>query len=708
MVDIIASPEWKAVRVLERDEVALGGVDGNMNEQATSLVARTELLMQEKASRDELSAVGVGNKAYLTYAEMDADKLNIPINSKVTVTNDPDTTKRGDWQWNGTVFTKSPYDPLTQAKEYVDANPLFKPVSLTSSTNLNTLKIEGLFRPNLGVPSLALNYPTTGLGELQVRITATSGVCVQTYWTYGTFGHWTRSTDGSGNWLAWEQIGTKTVIDSWVAAAITNGKAPINLTGNNNTDLNTLTTNEKYVVFSTNPTSASNFPESSVQGFLLVYTLTNVTNQLFLVRGSNKVYVRTYWGSNGWTSWDLLETSSSINTKLAKYDSFTYNRTLDLILRDPLKATRIKLIGDSITWGMGSSAVSPTEPRTGYLTDPRNSTVFTSKTWANLLRQWIAKVYGNGSITEDIAGSAYTTKNLCTLWREIYKSVKMTTNQGVVLNDTQKLAVVDVNVSFAETGTSVNLLSTTFATALRPQQMEFEVTGDNLSILYQKQSVGDVNDIVKIYIDDIEVDSFNYYNATSDYSAEKLIHFDFGKHTIKLVNTATNANSFVRIGGFRTSKKSWVINEGIIGLSTATLLSRNILQDTITEYDDVVLFMLGTNDRAELGGVEGFKKRLNDSLDLLVSLNPNAKIILMSSTYANTDAPTAPYKFDMGVVDKIISTVAQERGLIFISNYKACAQALIDNETIWSDGLHLNDRGNQLYYQNIIKKIFNY
>lgn len=356
---------------------------------------------------------------------------------------------------------------------------------------------------------------------------------------------------------------------------------------------------------------------------------------------------------------------------------------------------------------MGSSAVSPTGPRTGYLTDPRNSTVFTSKTWANLLRQWIAKVYGNSAIVEDKAGSAYTSKNLVAGWREIYKFVKMTNNAGTVLTDAQKLAVIDTQFAFAETGTSVNLISATFATTPRPQQMEFEVTGDNLTIMYQTQQVGDANDIVEIYVDGTLVDSFNYY-AASNYNAAKTITFAHGKHTIKLVNTATNASSYVRIGGFKTSKKSWVINEGIIGLSTATLLSRNILQDTITQYDDVVLFMLGTNDRAEAGGVEGFKKRLNDSLDLLISLNSNAKIVLLSSTFANTDAPTSPYKFDMGVVDKIISTVAQERNLIFISNYKACAQALIDGETILSDGLHLNDRGNQLYYQNIREKLFTY
>lgn len=665
---------------------------------------------QEIAVNNSLTAIAGGHKAYQTLAAAQAAQASLPINSIVEVTNDTTSTNNGSYQWNGTTLTNSAYDPLTQSKLYADANPLFKPATLTAANNLNDVRAEGLYKPIVGVPSLALNYPVAGLGELQVR-NITGNVCVQTYWVYGTFGQWIRASDGSGNWPAtWDQIGTKSIIDTWITAS----KATINLTGSNNIDLNTLTNNGLYAVYSTNPVNVSNFPKPSVQGFLLVYTLTNVTNQLFLMRGTNEMHLRSLWGTNNWTLWEKLATSneltSAINTAIAalpfaKYDNLIYTQSLDELLRNPLKSTRIKLIGDSITWGMGSSAVSPTEPRTGYLTDPRNSTVFTSKTWANLLRQWIAKVYGNGAIIEDRSGSAYTTKLLLAQWREIYTRVKMTTNQNVILTDAHKLAVLDTNVSF-ESGTSINLVGANFAPSLRPQQMEFEITGDNLSVMYQKQSVGDVNDIIEIYVDNVLVDSFNYYAVASDYTAEKAISFAYGKHTIKLVNKATHASSYCRIAGFKTSKKTWVINDGIIGLSTATLLSRNILESTLDGYDDVILFMLGTNDRQELGGVDGFKKRLNDSLDRISLLSPMSKVVLMSSTYANTDAPTAPYKFDMGVVDKIISTVARERSLIFISQYKGCALALIDGESIWSDGLHLNDHGNRLYFENIIKNLF--
>ena len=57
-------------------------------------------------------------RAYKTYAKMDVDKANIPAKSKVTVTNDETASNNGDWQWDGVIFTKSAYDPLTQAKAY--------------------------------------------------------------------------------------------------------------------------------------------------------------------------------------------------------------------------------------------------------------------------------------------------------------------------------------------------------------------------------------------------------------------------------------------------------------------------------------------------------------------------------------------------------------------------------------------------------------
>ncbi|WP_436904851.1 DUF4886 domain-containing protein [Acinetobacter johnsonii] len=89
-------------------------VDTKINAEATRAQVADQVL------QDQVNAVGVGNKAYKTYAEMDADKTNIPAKSKVTVTNDETESNNGDWQWDGVAFTKSAYDPLTQAQNYTD------------------------------------------------------------------------------------------------------------------------------------------------------------------------------------------------------------------------------------------------------------------------------------------------------------------------------------------------------------------------------------------------------------------------------------------------------------------------------------------------------------------------------------------------------------------------------------------------------------
>lgn len=92
---------------------AEGVLQTNINTESSRAIAA------EAVIEGKVNAIGTGNKAYLTYAAMDADKANIPNNSKVTVTNDSDNTKNGDWQYStsgGGTFTKSAYDPLTLAK----------------------------------------------------------------------------------------------------------------------------------------------------------------------------------------------------------------------------------------------------------------------------------------------------------------------------------------------------------------------------------------------------------------------------------------------------------------------------------------------------------------------------------------------------------------------------------------------------------------
>ena len=87
MTVIVANPEWKSVRVLERGEVALGGVSGNMNEQATALVARTELL------REDLESLQGGTELLREDLESLQDNISNGLTDASVVTEDGSTQR---------------------------------------------------------------------------------------------------------------------------------------------------------------------------------------------------------------------------------------------------------------------------------------------------------------------------------------------------------------------------------------------------------------------------------------------------------------------------------------------------------------------------------------------------------------------------------------------------------------------------------------
>ena len=123
MPNLEAQAAWVPVREIGI-ELAQGGPNGNMNEQAKALLARTEFLNQQKASKFEIVQ---GHYEFNTYAEFNAIKSTLPLNCTVIINEMPTGTQtwgQGTNRWNGTTLTKSAYDPLTQAKNYTDESSL--------------------------------------------------------------------------------------------------------------------------------------------------------------------------------------------------------------------------------------------------------------------------------------------------------------------------------------------------------------------------------------------------------------------------------------------------------------------------------------------------------------------------------------------------------------------------------------------------------
>ncbi|MEJ5038019.1 hypothetical protein WH285_13865 [Acinetobacter johnsonii] len=172
-----------------------------------SLIADQNILAEKHRAEEveqnllvQINTVGVGNKAYKTYAEMNADKANIAAKSKVTVTNDPTASNNGDWQWDGATFTKSIFDPVSQAKTYTDES--IEDFSLETSKYID-LKTEGgdlyyaqtasyifdgyITATGSFVASTA-GYKTTGFiaihsdQKLKYSLNASSSVAAISYW----------------------------------------------------------------------------------------------------------------------------------------------------------------------------------------------------------------------------------------------------------------------------------------------------------------------------------------------------------------------------------------------------------------------------------------------------------------------------------------------------------------------------------------------
>ena len=154
----------------ERDRALIA--ETNLDQKINTEKLRAQ--SAETVLQTNINAVGVGNKAYLTYADAVADKANIPNNSKVTVTNDSTSSNNGDWQYStasGGTFTKSTYDPVTIAANDATNKANSAKQNANAYTEFKTEKLivgavgKNLFNINAADISLGM-YPSNSTGAL--------------------------------------------------------------------------------------------------------------------------------------------------------------------------------------------------------------------------------------------------------------------------------------------------------------------------------------------------------------------------------------------------------------------------------------------------------------------------------------------------------------------------------------------------------------
>ena len=121
MTDINPTPSWAAVRQLEIGEFALGGANGNMNEQAKSLAARSELLKQYATLPYESKTGGYALGATVKLDNGDIVKSTIDGN-----VNDPNVNMTG---WVKTNSASQIFDESGLSQQ--DVNDLQKEKTLS-------------------------------------------------------------------------------------------------------------------------------------------------------------------------------------------------------------------------------------------------------------------------------------------------------------------------------------------------------------------------------------------------------------------------------------------------------------------------------------------------------------------------------------------------------------------------------------------------
>lgn len=138
-------------------------LQANDDELYTFLGAADGTLTAEKAKAVMNIA---GHAFYQTLADAQTAQASLPANTVVEITNDG--ANNGTYQWNGTTLTKSAFDPLTQANNRMDANPLFKPIWLSSGQDVHALN-DGLYRFTTTVGATLLNLPS-GMGTYKAGV----------------------------------------------------------------------------------------------------------------------------------------------------------------------------------------------------------------------------------------------------------------------------------------------------------------------------------------------------------------------------------------------------------------------------------------------------------------------------------------------------------------------------------------------------------
>lgn len=237
-------------------------------------------------------------------------------------------------------------------------------------------------------------------------------------------------------------------------------------------------------------------------------------------------------------------------------------RKLNSALLDPLvQELQITFIGDSITWGTGSTGAAASGTRDGTLSDPRNNS--TSPSYVNQLGRLIAAILGTDTVTtfsnHSYSPSGESIREMVTDKYEFpYGSAYSVVGSGSFMD------VIDTNVTGPYLGARRTITVTTGASA----SLSFNFTGSKFSLVYsQLPNSADY----ELLINGVSQGVFTTRGDTA-FNTRRSHSFGYvinGAVTIRAVqHSGDTSNQQLRLEALLFPKTVRIKNQGIIGTTT--------------------------------------------------------------------------------------------------------------------------------------------
>ena len=348
-------------------------------------------------------------------------------------------------------------------------------------------------------------------------------------------------------------------------------------------------------------------------------------------------------------------------------------RKLNSALLDPLvQELQITFIGDSITWGTGSSGAAPSGTRDGTLSDPRNNS--TSPSYVNQLGRLIAAILGPGTVTtfsnHSYSPSGESIREMVADKYEFpYGSAYSVVGSGSFMD------VIDTNVTGPYLGARRTITVTTGASV----SLSFNFTGSKFSLVYsQLPNSADY----ELLVNGVSQGVFTTRGATA-FNTRRSHSFGYvtnGTITIRAVqHPGDTSNQQLRLEALLFPKTVRIKNQGIIGTTTEryalynfpTALSRpkpyppqnmpgfsqTFVGDGWHEYAEIV------EPNAILG--MRYKYTFMNSGSWEITLNPGPTDDRVAIYFSSTDKTCDVQVFADGVAIETFHTSSNEQGVPF-------------------------------------------